>query len=383
MDQVQEDRFLELFGGLESLEYLDISLTGYRQFSVKTFPHFRSLRLLIISLNSITFIPDSAFDNNPRLQVLDLAFNNISTVTELTFSKGTRANLEKLYLGGNPFVCNCHLEWFSGWLRSNNTTFEDLTCYRCDNLNTSVTEFITHQQACISYLASALVITFATILIVILIIVMWCYKYYAQIQYRWLLWKFESKRSSNSTGPLRDHSRDDFEYDVFVCYSSEDSMWVLRELMPVLEEQHGMRLCISERDIIVNLGNLDRCVRDSRQCMMVFSKHFARDEFCEFQLENCLIHSQDVGNRLLIVTLPSMMDVSELPSSMAAALAVEGCLPWRESAKQLFWAYLVEAITNNTNSPERFNIPAYLRKRLALPVGNNTLDREVCCRFEG
>jgi slit protein 2 len=126
MDQVQEDRFLELFDGFDDLKYLDISLTGYHQYSARTFPHFRSLRFLNMSMNSITFIPDGSFDNNPRLQVLDLSFNNI-TVTELTFSEGTRAHLEKLYLGGNPFVCNCHLEWFSGWLRSNNTTFEDLT----------------------------------------------------------------------------------------------------------------------------------------------------------------------------------------------------------------------------------------------------------------
>jgi hypothetical protein len=282
MNQIQEDSFLELFGGLKPLEYLDISLTRYRQFSVRTFPHFRSLRFLNMSMNSITFIPDGSFDNNPRLQVLDLAFNDISTVTELTFSDGTRAHLEKLYLGGNPFVCNCDLVWFYGWLRSNNTTFEDLTCYRCDNIiNTSVTEFIPHHQACISHLASALIITFATILIVILIIVMWCYKYYAQVQFCWLAWKFESKRRSVWTVPFRDHSRDDFKYDVFVCYSNEDLMWVRMWLMPVLEEQHGMRICIYERDFIPGrliCSNITDSVQTSRQCMMIFSRHFTKSQ---------------------------------------------------------------------------------------------------------
>jgi hypothetical protein len=194
-----------------------------------------------------------------------------------------------------------------------------------------------------------------------------------------LTWKFELKRSA-VTKPLR-YSRDDIQYDIFVCYSSEDGMWVHRKLRPVLEGQLGIRLCIHERDFLPGrqiLENIEECIEVSRQYMMVFSKHFVQSPWCQFELSVCWTLSRDVGNRLIIVALPSMTDVPKLTSTMAAALAVEGYVPWRKSAKELFWAYLMVAITNPSE-----RIPSYLRKRLALPVGNNTLDREVCCRFEG
>ena len=41
------------------------------------------------------------------------------------------------------------------------------------------------------------------------------------------------------------------EYDVFICYSSDDTSWVTGDLLPYLEDICGLRCCIHERDFKV------------------------------------------------------------------------------------------------------------------------------------
>ena len=40
----------------------------------------------------------------------------------------------------------------------------------------------------------------------------------------------------------------ELKYDAFVCYSHRDYNWVVRILMPMLENNYGYKLCIHERD---------------------------------------------------------------------------------------------------------------------------------------
>ena len=38
-------------------------------------------------------------------------------------------------------------------------------------------------------------------------------------------------------------------YDAFVCYVHSD-FWFVRQLMRMMEEVHGMKLCVIERDLM-------------------------------------------------------------------------------------------------------------------------------------
>ena len=52
-------------------------------------------------------------------------------------------------------------------------------------------------------------------------------------------------------------------YDVFVCYADKDMDWVSDHLMPQLEGERQLRLCIHERDFIPGkniVDNISDCV---------------------------------------------------------------------------------------------------------------------------
>ena len=42
-----------------------------------------------------------------------------------------------------------------------------------------------------------------------------------------------------------------FEYDAFVIYSSYDSDWVIKTLIPVLERKHGFKCWVHYRDSLL------------------------------------------------------------------------------------------------------------------------------------
>ena len=76
-----------------------------------------------MKFNNIKLISDTFIDTVKKggsIKWLDLSENNLaripSTIQELTF-------LEKVWLDGNPFHCDCEMTWMIGWL--NNFTGPD------------------------------------------------------------------------------------------------------------------------------------------------------------------------------------------------------------------------------------------------------------------
>ena len=87
------------------------------------FEYLRSIWFLDLKSNSIKLISDTFIDTVKKggeIKWLDLSENNLaripSTIQELTF-------LEKVWLDGNPFHCDCEMTWMIGWL--NNFTGPD------------------------------------------------------------------------------------------------------------------------------------------------------------------------------------------------------------------------------------------------------------------
>ena len=99
--------------------------------------YLKSIGYLNVNSNKITIMNGSfmsALLQSQTLKWLNLAFNDI---TNLPVNVQNLTHLEKIWLSGNPFHCDCEMTWMIGWL--NNFTipskehvivdYQDIKCH--------------------------------------------------------------------------------------------------------------------------------------------------------------------------------------------------------------------------------------------------------------
>ncbi|KAK7091913.1 toll-like receptor 13 [Littorina saxatilis] len=342
---VSDERFLGLFGNLTRLDTIYMGKTSLERITVRTFAKFPRLKILFLYLNKVSDIPDGAFAGNPLLKELNLNDNRVTTVTRTTFTEANRHSLKQLDLSGNPFSCDCDLLWFSDWLRSNKTLFKhSRSSYYCSNLHQEVASFTVPDQACLlSPDTSEFIVVSVSLLLMAMTLVS------AVFRYRWhiRLLLYEAFRGRDDVRRRR-LEEGNFDYDVFVSYASGDLSWVYKTAMPELENRLGLRLCVHDRDFIPGnniVDNIADCVESSKKILMVFSNHFLRSQWCQFELAYCLRHVMDYDDALIVVCLGDVAS-RDLTSSMMAVMKTTTYIQWvdDDDAIASFWGRLKEAL---------------------------------------
>ncbi|XP_061184328.1 protein artichoke-like [Saccostrea echinata] len=100
----------ELFKSNTQLEKLDLSGNMLKHIPKGLFEKVPNLSYLFLSRNKIVTFPSQL----PTLEVLDISFNLIHSVEEDI--KGDVYPHEVLLLGGNPFYCDCRVQWLKEFL---------------------------------------------------------------------------------------------------------------------------------------------------------------------------------------------------------------------------------------------------------------------------
>ena len=117
------------FNFTRELSMLNVSFNGLFQIQERSFMYLQSLRVLDLSNNKLTVLPGNLFTklnsltylylshnslvsfpaNVPMLNWFDISYNKISEIGESL--NPTIYPHEVILLGGNPFICDCHLLW--------------------------------------------------------------------------------------------------------------------------------------------------------------------------------------------------------------------------------------------------------------------------------
>jgi hypothetical protein len=173
-----------------------------------------------------------------------------------------------------------------------------------------------------------------------------------EFQFRWhlRLLLYEAFRGRDDLARLRRLRENRFDYDVFVSYAQEDYYWVEQHLMPSLEGNLGLRLCIHERDFIPGkniVDNISDCVKRSKKILIVFSRHFVRSQWCQFELAYCLSHVMEFDDALIVTCIGNMATL-EPTASMMAVLKTTTYIQWQrsEAAMAAFWGRIRIALTD-------------------------------------
>ena len=110
----------------------------------------------------------------------------------------------------------------------------------------------------------------------------------------------------------------DFQYDVFISFSTLDYNWVRDNLTPVLERKR-INYCIHSRDFIVGkaiIENIADSVYNSRKVLAIISHNYLSSHFCREELEIALYRCTEMADSSLLLIRVDQVDKDRLPKTL-------------------------------------------------------------------
>lgn len=151
----------------------------------------------------------------------------------------------------------------------------------------------------------------------------------------------------------------EFDYDVFISYSSHDKEWVHGNLLKRIE-QDGLHAFIDYRDFIrgaPSIKEMERGITKCRKTLLVLTPKYMESEWCE--IENIMLQTLSPTNRDLRL-IPLLKTECNKPLRVGALTHVD----FTDGADfDLAWKQLLEALKPNvlTELPAREAIPTKIQ----------------------
>ena len=312
------------FTGLYNISILDLGYNFLHSIVPAMFHGLGNLEVLTLSFNNINFIQERSFDPLTKLWYLDISGNDLKTLSRHEFA--SMSKLTSLKLSENPWSCECqYLEIMNNFTWGNARHIVDLNKVVCEirnvssihetkvhplldlhipdfcrNSNQSNTKSDSLGKPAIAVLSTVLLV-FAFGLVIFgigfrnrEIIKVWCF-----VKFGWKLYHTENDKETNRS------------YDAFVSYSSHDEIFIVRELVPYLEQskqsREGFKLCVHYRDFPVGAPIAETiilAVKRSKRVIIVLSNNFLKSEWCQYEFQ-AAHHQllQEKKNRIIMILL--------------------------------------------------------------------------------
>ena len=342
---------IRMFGPLRRLKKLVLFAVGWYTLPGDLFHRLVSLKSLELGNNNIYSLSlNNPFKYMKGLTFLGLRGNKLNTFHTSTLPDNIVNELKTINLAINPYICNCDLIWFIKWLNNTKIVIQeyphDYYCVMPESwkgklLNSFSEDCTEHQKLTVTIIVAIS----CSILVVMAITTITVYKMRWHIRY----WIYLIRAKHRNYSRL---SNTDYVYDGFVVYCDEDREWVHEKLVPVLEEEHGHKLCIHYRDFQVGkliVDNIVENMKESRKVILVMSNAFARSEWCQFEV--LLAHERflENGSDTLVTVLLEDVSSRHFTNALKIILTSTTYTVWSENeeGQRLFWNQLLSTFKSD------------------------------------
>ena len=145
-----------------------------------------------------------------------------------------------------------------------------------------------------------------------------------------------------------DENIEDKEYDEFVLYFSDDWPWVCDTLMPKLEDEHGFKLCVHDRDFVPGSyieDNITKAIDWSRRTIVVVTPEYTNSYWCNVEFLQATQKALNERVDFLIVVLLRKVNDKDLAGKDVRPLKLHMKTKTFVSVEdKRFWKKLVYAL---------------------------------------
>ena len=147
-----------------------------------------------------------------------------------------------------------------------------------------------------------------------------------------------------------------FGNEIYIVYADEDRDFVVGNLKSKLEDQHGISLCIRDRDFELGSIFLNEMVEKIRKCkkiILILSNQFAKCKLCAFQLAVTQHRFVMEKKNMFVVILLEDIHHRNLSTSLLILLT-SPYIPWPDgqAQKDMFWTQLIRSVRGHNISPQ-------------------------------
>ncbi len=356
-----------LFNNFPRMEIL--TLSECQMTDTPKFEHLAKLEKLDLSRNDITEFSANLVPLS-RLRELDLRDNKLSSLSDHVtdaLSRIAESQTVLVDLSGNPLLCQCHTLDFVSWMQDNLVTFLNngsLLCrYRTGALVSPWDiDLVEEQKICNNFypiiysnIACVLVITLAAIG-VILYRKRWTLRF-------WIHAAREGWRTRQDQRMARGNRQ--YKYDAFIAYCSRETVerqWVHLNLVPKLENDHGLKMCIHHRDFLPGIDiqdNIVDAINNSRKTILVLSPGFLESDWCNFEVRMAKVKLVEERRDSIILVLYKSLDIpgTRLPRKLMNLLDKKTYAEWttEPAGQELFWNKLVSVLRRDVPQAEPYD----------------------------
>lgn len=381
----------EMFEGLEKLEVLLLGGCSITDFDEDSFYHLQSLKHLGLNGNLIKTLTPVVFRYLPNLERINVAQNLLTPWKTCLFGRNKNLlqilasqnkitylsdamvkdfnGLDSLDLSKNPISCDCGLytSITSSLRKKKNTTLLDLLSeevtfcvfpneFNNDTIEEYFNKVVNESNLCPflpnSILLVGLPLVILTILIIILFIV--TYKYRWHIRY----WIFLTRMNVIRKGKLFPHSKSsrNYDYDAFVSYSNEDRNFVIRLVAMLENYEPFLKLCVYERDFQIGTiitENVLESVAKSRKTLLVISNSYVKSQWCQWEAQVAENHrlffeneNGDLVNDSIVMIKLGNVSSANMTPMLKYLMKTRIYLQWEtdEMKQKSFWRKLRHAL---------------------------------------
>lgn len=342
----------DVFTKLKQLKAIDLSSNRIRGLTYNLFKNQSKLETLNLSDNSMKIF-NMSIKHMTRLKFLDLSRNHFLNSFSDNFTsaiddiKKHQPNLT-INIMGNQLECSCEqletLKWFLlnqnmfKYFINNSCILPNKTTISFRSLKPIVSELI---KTCPNYFPLIMIVFGIVSVVMAIIIGGIVYRYRWKIRYMYYTF-----RSNNQLPVSKDIEFENiYDFDAFVSYSEEQNTFVTKDMILKLEEKHGLRLNIHQRDFVPGKDiatNITSSIQRSRKTIIILSRNFLKSKWCMFEFNMARmeeIYSREETNSMLFLILFETIPVSKMSHQILEVVERQSYIeyPNEEQGNVVFW----------------------------------------------